>query len=174
MKKIFLFILVVSCNFGFSQEADNDYMKTSVVQLKQTAPEFSLTTSDGKKVQLSDYKGKVILINFFATWCEPCMIEMPLLQKEIWNKLKDNPDFVLLSLGRDHSQEEINKFIKQKKFTFPIYADTGKVIYSLYAKQYIPRNYLIDKKGEVIYTSTGFSMEEFEDLKTTIDKLLYK
>lgn len=174
MKKIFLFILAISCNNGFSQEANNDYMTTSVVQLKQTAPEFSLTTSDGKTVKLSDYKGKVILINFFATWCGPCMVEMPFLQKEIWNKLKDNPDFVLLSLGRDHSQEEIKKFVEQKKFTFPIYADKGKVVYSLFAKQYIPRNYLIDKKGEVIYASTGFSMEEFEDLKITIDKLLNK
>lgn len=149
-------------------------MKTSVVQLKQTAPEFSVTTSDGKTVNLSDYKGKVILINFFATWCGPCMVEMPLLQNEIWNKLKDNPNFVLLSLGRDHSQEEINKFIEQKKFTFPIYADKGKAVYSLFAKQYIPRNYLIDKNGKVVYASTGFSMEEFEDLKITIDKLLKK
>jgi len=174
MKKIVLFILALSFNYGFSQDSSNDYMKTSVVQLKQTAPEFSFTTSDGKKANLSDYKGKVILINFFATWCGPCMVEMPLLQNEIWNKLKDNPDFVLLSLGRDHSQAEIDKFIEQKKFTFPIYADKDKIVYSLFAKQYIPRNYLIDKKGEVIYASTGFSMEEFEDLKITIDKLLKK
>ncbi|WP_304199085.1 TlpA disulfide reductase family protein [Flavobacterium alvei] len=174
MKKIFLSILVASINYGFSQDANNDYMTTSMVQLKQTAPEFSFTTRDGKTVNLSNYKGKVILINFFATWCGPCMQEMPLIQSDIWNKLKDNPDFVLLSLGRDHSQEEINKFIDQKKFTFPIYADKGKVIYSLYAKQYIPRNYLIDKKGEVIYATTGFTKEEFEDLKITIDKLLKK
>lgn len=174
MKKIFLFLLAISCNYGFSQDSNNDYMKTSVVQLKQTAPEFSVSTNDGKTVNLSDYKGKVILINFFATWCGPCMIEMPLLQNEIWNKLKDNPNFVLLSLGRDHSQEEINKFIEQKKFTFPIYADKGKAVYSLFAKQYIPRNYLIDKNGKVVYASTGFSMEEFEELKTIIDKQLKK
>ncbi len=174
MKKIILFILALSFNYGFCQDSNNDYMKTSLVQLKQTAPEFSFTTSDGKKAKLSDFKGKVILINFFATWCGPCLQEMPLIENEIWNKLKDNPDFVLLSLGRDHSQAEIDKFIEQKKFTFPIYADKGKVVYSLFAKQYIPRNYLIDKKGEVIYASTGFSMEEFEDLKITLDKLLKK
>jgi peroxiredoxin len=174
MKKIFILILAISCNYGFSQNTNEDYMKTSVVQLKQTAPEFSFTTSDGKTVHLSDYKGKVILINFFATWCGPCMVEMPLLQNEIWNALKDNPNFVLLSLGRDHSQEEINKFIEQKNFTFPIYADKGKKIYSLFATQYIPRNYLIDKNGKVVYASTGFSIEEFEELKAKIDKLLKK
>lgn len=174
MKKIFLFILAASINYGFSQDSNDDYMSTSMVQLKQTAPEFSFTTKDGKTVNLSDYKGKVILINFFATWCGPCMQEMPLIQTDIWNALKDNPNFVLLSLGRDHSQEEINKFIDQKKFTFPIYADKGKVIYSLFAKQYIPRNYLIDKNGKVIYASTGFSIEEFEELKTKIYQLLNK
>lgn len=174
MKKIVLFVLALSYNYAFCQNPNEDYMKKSVVQLKQTVPEFSFTTSEGKTVNLSDYKGKVILINFFATWCGPCMVEMPLLQNEIWNKLKDNPDFVLLSLGRDHSQAEIDKFIEQKKFTFPIYADKGKMIYSLFATQYIPRNYLIDKNGKVVYASTGFSMEEFEDLKTTIDKLLKK
>ena len=121
MKKIVLFILALSFNYGFCQDSNNDYIKTSLVQLKQTAPEFSFTTSDGKKAKLSDFKGKVILINFFATWCGPCLQEMPLIENEIWNKLKDNPDFVLLSLGRDHSQAEIDKFIEQKKFTFPIY-----------------------------------------------------
>jgi len=174
MKKIFLFIIAVYCNYSFGQEAKNDYMTTSFVQLKQAAPEFSFTTTHGKTAKLSDYKGKIILINFFATWCGPCMVEMPLLENELWNKFKDNPNFVLLSFGRDHSQEEINKFIDQKKFTFPIYPDKGKIIYSLFAKQYIPRNYLIDQNGKVVYASTGFSPDEFQELKGTINKLLKK
>lgn len=172
MKKIFLFVLIGSFNYTFSQNSNEDYMKTSLVQLKQTAPEFSFINKDGKILNLSDYKGKVILINFFATWCGPCVQEMPLIQTDIWNTLKDNPNFVLLSLGRGHSQEEINKFIEQKKFTFPIYADKGKIIYSLFAKQYIPRNYLIDKNGKVVYASTGFSNNEFEELKIIIEKQL--
>jgi peroxiredoxin len=90
------------------------------------------------------------------------MVKMPLLQNEIWDKLKNNPNFVMLSLERDHSQEEIKKFIEQEKFTFPNYADKCKIVYSLFAKQYIPRNYLIDKKGKVVYASTEFSTEEFE------------
>ncbi|MFN7676710.1 TlpA family protein disulfide reductase [Flavobacterium sp.] len=171
MKKILLITLFLTSLNILSQE---DYMKSSLVQLNETAPEFSFTTNDGKTVKLSDYKGKVILINFFATWCGPCMKEMPYIQKDLWEKLKKNDTFIILSFGRDHSQEEVNKFIETKKFTFPIFADKDKSIYNLFATKYIPRNYLIDSNGKVIYASTGFSEKEFEELKATIDKHLIK
>ncbi|WP_396173606.1 TlpA family protein disulfide reductase [Flavobacterium sp.] len=171
MKKILLITLFLTSLNILSQE---DYMKSSLVQLNETSPEFSFTTNDGKTVKLSDYKGKVILINFFATWCGPCMKEMPYIQKDLWEKLKKNDTFIILSFGRDHSQEEVNKFIETKKFTFPIFADKDKSIYNLFATKYIPRNYLIDSNGKVIYASTGFSEKEFEELKATIDKHLIK
>jgi peroxiredoxin len=171
MKKLLLITLFLSSLNIFSQE---DYMESSLVQLNETAPEFSFTTNDGKTVKLSDYKGKVILINFFATWCGPCMKEMPYIQKDLWEKLKNNDTFIIMSFGRDHSQEEVNKFIESKKFTFPIFADKDKSIYNLFATKYIPRNYLIDSNGKVIYASTGFSEKEFEELKATINKHLIK
>jgi len=171
MKKLLLITLFLTSLNILSQE---DYMKSSLVQLNETSPEFSFTTNDGKTVKLSDYKGKVILINFFATWCGPCMKEMPYIQKDLWEKLKKNDTFIILSFGRDHSQEEVNKFIESKKFTFPIFADKDKSIYNLFATKYIPRNYLIDSNGKVIYASTGFSEKEFEELKATINKHLIK
>lgn len=169
MKKIFLIILLVF-NWSFGQ--NEEYTNSSLVQINEVAPEFSIKTSEGKIINFSDYKGKVVLINFFATWCGPCMQEMPFIEKDIWNKLKNNKNFTILSIGRDHSQEEINAFIQKKKFTFPIYADKGKAIYNLFATKYIPRNYLIDQNGKIVYTSTGFSTEEFEELKTKINSLL--
>jgi peroxiredoxin len=172
MKKFILIFLLVSLNSSFGQDLNDEYMKSSLVQLNETAPEFSFTTNDGKTVKLSEYKGKVILINFFATWCGPCMQEMPYIEKEIWQELKDNSNFTVLSFGRDHSQEEINDFIKKKKFKFPIYADKGKLIYNLFATKFIPRNYLIDQNGKVVYASTGFTKDEFEQLKTKINSLL--
>jgi peroxiredoxin len=171
MKKLLLITLFLSSLNIFSQE---DYMKSSLVKLNQQVPEFSFTNKDGKSIKLSDYKGKVILINFFATWCGPCMKEMPYIQKDLWEKLKNNDKFIILSFGRDHSQEEVNIFIESKKFIFPIFADKDKSIYNLFATKYIPRNYLIDSKGKVIYASTGFSEKEFEELKATIDKQLIK
>ena len=174
MKKNFLIFLLVSLNSSFGQDLNDDYMKSSLVKLNQQVPEFSFTNKDGKSIKLSDYKGKVILINFFATWCGPCMKEMPYIQKDLWEKLKNNDKFIILSFGRDHSQEEVNIFIESKKFIFPIFADKDKSIYNLFATKYIPRNYLIDSKGKVIYASTGFSEKEFEELKATIDKQLIK
>lgn len=171
MKKLFLIILL-GFNSIFGQNQNEEYTNSSLVQINEVAPQFSITTSEGKVVNLSDYKGKVVLINFFATWCGPCMQEMPFIEKDIWNKLKNNKNFTILSIGRDHSQEEINAFIQKKKFTFPIYADKGKTIYNLFATKYIPRNYLIDQNGKVVYTSTGFSTEEFEEMKTKINSLL--
>ena len=172
MKKLLFLYLLFTFSIGFSQETAEDVAETSIVKLNQKAPEFSFTTTDGKTVSLSDYKGKVILANFFATWCGPCMKEMPYLQKEVWDTLKDNPNFVLLSFGRDHSQEEIDKFIKKKKYTFPIYADKGKGVYSHFANKYIPRNYVIDRTGTVVYTSFGFTTEEFDKMKQVLSELL--
>ena len=166
-----LTLILLQFSNGFCQVIE-DYMESSLVKLNQKTPEFSFKTKENKTISLSDYKGKVILINFFATWCGPCLQEMPYLQSGIWDKLKDNPNFIVLSFGRDHSIEEVTKFITAKKFTFPIYADKGKSIYKLFATKYIPRNYLIDQNGTVVYASSGFSMEEFELLKSKINTLL--
>jgi peroxiredoxin len=172
MKKFFVSLLMLTFSYGFCQETPQEVNETSIVKLNQKAPEFSFQTVDNKNISSADYKGKIILINFFATWCEPCMKEMPYLQKEVWDKLKDNPNFVFLSFGRDHSQEEIDKFIKKKKYTFPIFADKGKLVYNHFASKYIPRNYIIDSNGTIVYISFGFETEEFKQMKKVLAELL--
>jgi hypothetical protein len=87
-------------------------------------------------------------------------------------KYKKNPKFELLILGREHSWEEVNKFKEENKFTMPFYPDQERKIYSRFAGQYIPRNFLISSEGKVIFSSIGFEEKDFESLKKLIDQQL--
>lgn len=172
MKKLILISFFLTSILSNAQSSNDDYTKSSVLKIGDSFPIFNYLNKDGKSHESSEFKGKVILINFFATWCGPCMVEMPLLEKEIWEPYKSNNNFKLISFGRDHSLNEINNFIKLKNFNFEICPDKGKLIYNQFATQYIPRNYLIDKNGKIIYISVGYSDEDFKILKEKIKSLL--
>jgi peroxiredoxin len=163
-KILLLFLLCTSFSTLAQEEGD-------IVKIGEKAPNFSITI-DGKPTQLSDLKGKVVLINFFATWCGPCMTELPILQKKVFDKYKEKNNFSLMILGRGHNEAEIEKFVKSKKYTMPFYPDFDKSIYNLYASKFIPRNYIIDKNGIVVYASRGYNPEEFEAMTNFLDKLI--
>ena len=163
--------ILVTCFFVFA--AALGYAQDGSIVLKgQQAPNLTINTDDGKAIKLSDMKGKVVLINFFATWCGPCNMELPVVQEKIWMKYKDNSNFSLLSFGRGHTSAEINEFKAAKKFDFPIYPDKDKSIYGLFASKSIPRNYIVDKTGTVVYASIGYTAEEFEEMMAVLDRLL--
>lgn len=149
----------------FSEEGD-------IAKKGQQVPEFSFTIGNGQQVSASDYKGKVLLINFFATWCGPCRQEMPLLQEKVWLKYKDNKNFKFLSFGRGHSAEEITKFVRSNSFEFPMYPDKDKLVYNMFASSYIPRNYIVDKNGKIVYQSMGFTIEDFDKMLELLQSLL--
>jgi hypothetical protein len=94
----------------------------------------------------------------------PAGRNLPHLQKEVYDKYKNNKNFELIILGREHSWEEINKFKTDNKYNMHFYPDTGRKVFSLYAKQNIPRNFIIDKEGKVAVSSTGFTEKEFEEI----------
>ena len=108
------------------------------------------------------------MISFFATWCGPCLRKLPYLQTEIYNKYKNHPNFELLIFGREHSQEEVEKFRRQKGYTFPILGDPRRMVYSKFASSLIPRSFIIDRTGKVIYSSIGFDDEDFDKLKIVL------
>lgn len=172
MKPIYFKILIISLLFGSLQGFAQD--EFTLVKRGDAVPTFEYETAPGITKSITELKGKTILINFFATWCGPCRKELPVVQSDIYNKYKDNPNFVLLIFGREHSWEEISKFRQENKFTMPIYPDPQRKIFSLFAKQNIPRNFVISPEGKIIYSSTGFAEKEFGELKKTLEKQLKK
>jgi len=161
---------------NLSSSADDNKSEpdtTTYIFEGDTAPHFTATTLDGKEISIEKLKGKVILINYFATWCGPCLFEMPYLESEIYKKI-DNEDFVLICIGREHTAEELVKFKEEKGFDLPMAPDPKKEIYSKYAKMMIPRNFVIDRDGKVIYQSMGYEKEEFERMVILIKNELNK
>ncbi len=169
MKLKHLLTIVTLLLFSATLFAQDEF---TLVKLGENAPDFTFETAPGKTQKLSNLKGKVVWINFFATWCGPCRKELPHLQEEVYDKYKDNENFVLIILGREHKWDEVNKFKAEQGFTMPFYPDPERTVFSLYAKQNIPRNFIIGKDGKVAYSSIGFEPAEFEKIKGKVKELL--
>lgn len=165
MKRIAIFIVLFSLVYNVWAQTDQEL--TTKTEVGQMAPDFTFTSLDGKTYKLSDFKGKTVMLNFFATWCGPCMKELPQVEKDIWSTYK-NDNFVVLSFGREHSIDEMKKFVDKKGFTFMISPDPERKFYSLYAEKYIPRNFLINKEGKIIFQCVGFAEEDFKEIMTLI------
>jgi peroxiredoxin len=130
-------------------------------------PEIDLSTTDGARITNESLKGKVAVINFFATWCGPCKSELPHVE-EIWKSNREHNEFALLVVGREHTAVELNAFREASEYTFPMAPDPKRETYSKFATQSIPRTYVVDRDGTIIYQSIGYHPEEMLELKTLI------
>jgi len=144
----------------------------TLVKVGDKAPDFSITMEDGSVKKLSDLKGKVVWINFFATWCGPCRKELPHLEKNVYKKFEGNNNFEVLVIGREHDWATVNKFKKDNNYFSPFYPDPKRDIFSKYAKQNIPRNFVIDKDGKITVSSIGFNEKEFSEIIKKVEELL--
>jgi peroxiredoxin len=118
------------------------------------APNFTLPGLDGKMVSLTDYKGKVVLLNIWATWCPPCVEEMPSMEK-LHQELK-NEGFEILAVSIDVSgTEAVLPFMKDHKLSFPALTDTTGAIKSLYQTTGVPESFVIDKNGIIVEKVIG-------------------
>jgi peroxiredoxin len=161
MKKLTPVLLIILAPlFSRAQQADT----STLTKPGDISPTFNFNPAKDKTANLTDYKGKLVLLDFFATWCPPCRLELPRIQKEVWEKYKDNPKFALLVVDREEGWNIISPFKEKNGFTLPIVPDEKRKIFSLYATAYIPRIVLIDENGKIIYQSIGYVESDFNKL----------
>lgn len=170
MKKV-LFLLTIMVS-TLSLSAQNE--KGDITKKGDQMPDFKLTSKINGNVDSQNLKGKVVLINIFATWCPPCQLELADIKKTLWPKFKEEEKFVMLTVGREHTDEELVKYNEKKQFAFPLYPDPKREFTSKFATVSIPRTYLVDKNGVVIYASKGYSEEEFKKLMLLIEEEIKK
>lgn len=132
------------------------------------APDFTVEMIDGSRITLADLRGKVVLVNFWATWCPPCREELKYVQADIIDRFKGK-DFVFIPISRGETRRAVEDFRKRTGYEFPMGLDPDQSIFGKFASNYIPRNFLIDRKGRIVLATVGFEKAEFVQLVKTIE-----
>lgn len=147
------------------------FADTTFVHVGDRAPDFSLTTTTGENFSLAEAKGDVVVINFFATTCGPCHEELPHIEK-IWAERKQHQNFHLLVIGREESDDTVTEYCEKRGFTFPTATDPDRAVYSLFAKEGIPRTIVVAPDGSIVVSQLGFYEENIAKLNTVLDEYL--
>jgi len=174
MKKIILILVMgLSISGAIAQkEIPADY--AYIVKVGQQIPDFSMTTTDGKTFHSADFKGKVVMLQFTASWCGVCRKEMPHIEADIWRKYKDNPNFALFGIDLDEPVEKVKAFAKQIPVTYPLALDPQGGIFYQFAEKGagVTRNVIVDKTGKIVFMTRLYKEEEFQEMKKVIAELL--
>jgi peroxiredoxin len=159
---------------AYQQEIPTDY--GYIVKLGQTVPDFDLVLPNGNKTSMKTLRGKVVMLQFTASWCGVCRKEMPHIEKEIWQKHKNNPDFALYGIDLKEPAQKVVEFQKVTGVTYPIALDLDGSIFYTFAEQGagVTRNVIINKEGKIVYMTRLFKEEEFEEMKRVIEVLIGK
>lgn len=169
-KKLIIIILILVLVIGISYIAyknlssnyDERIVNEDTIQEYEYAPNFSVYDKNGNRIMLTDFKGKSVVINYWASWCSPCISELPFFQDAI--KKYKNDDIVFLMInwndGVRETKETVYNFIKENKYEFEVFYDTTGEIASKYACISIPQTFFIDKNGYLIIKHIGTISEE--------------
>ncbi len=154
MKKLlFLLVLVglVTPAFGWG---DRPEQRPGLVAVGSPAPDFTLENMQGEKVSLSQLRGKVIIVNFWATWCPPCKAEMPSMET-LYQTFKED-DLVLLAINVEKDgRKAVTRFLQESPYSFPILLDSEAQVQNLYGVFQFPESFIIDRNGIVVKKVIG-------------------
>lgn len=152
------------------------YEHEYLVKVGDMAPDFTLEYTDGTEFTLSKQRGKVVMLQFTASWCGICRNEMPHIESRIWQPNKENKDFVLVGVDREEARETVEKYTAKLGTTYPMLLDEKGDVFASYAvrKSGITRNVLIDRNGRIVMLTRRFEEHEFNHLVAAIDSLLVR
>lgn len=190
MKRILYFLLlvlvVVSCKNSPKGETQSTEVETKsevvadergyIVKVGDMVPNIDINLLDGTSFNISELKGKVVMLQFTASWCGVCRKEMPFIERDIWNIYKDNPDFALYGIDLKESKEETEAFAAAIPVTYPLTLDLeGKSFYSFCGEGAgVTRNIILDREGKIIMLTRLFDEAEFAQMVEVIDNELNK
>jgi peroxiredoxin len=170
MRKAAFFLLALSAfsALTYGQEKQvyaNDYY----VKIGDLAPDFIIHEAEGKTYRLSELRGKVVMLQFTASWCSVCRKEMPFIEKEIWQPKKSS-GLVIIGIDRDEAAGKVTDFRKAVPVTYPLALDPGAEIFSMFARKDagVTRNVIIGRNGKIIFLTRLFDRDEFNKMKSVI------
>jgi len=163
-----ILFLTLACN---SPQTFENRGYTSAVG--DAVPNIEFKLIDGTTATLKELKGKVVVLQFTASWCSVCRKEMPHLEKEVWQRFK-NDDFILIGVDYDEPLETVIKFKETIKTTYPMALDPNADIFGIFAhkKSGVTRNVVIDKDGKIAFQTRLFEEKEFNEMINKIEELL--
>lgn len=172
------FLLIPSlsaCNSGTEKDKVESADKADWVTLDKgtVAKDFTLLDLKGKKVALSDFKGKTVFLNFWATWCAPCRHEMPSM--EALSKRYDKKDLIILAVATDHQGKEIvQPFVDKNGYTFLVLIDSTNKVSDSYGVFALPTTFIIDRDGKIIEMVPGMRDWTDKDILESLDEIIGK
>jgi peroxiredoxin len=151
--------------------AQDDIEATTLIHAGDIAPDFTVEMLDGSKVTLSELRGKVVLVGFWATWCPPCRLELSHMQKDVIDRFAGK-DLVVLPISRGEKRKTVEDYIAKMGYTFPIGLDGDQSIYKKYASNYIPRSFVVGRDGKVVYVAVGYDEQIAKEIDAAISEAL--